>query len=42
MDDQSDGVLVLAMFSTVMFNPRFWNTKIKIAILTAATFAAMC
>jgi len=26
----------------ILSNPKFWNTKIKIAILTLATFIAMC
>jgi hypothetical protein len=25
-----------------LLNPLFWDTKIKIAILTLATFAALC
>jgi hypothetical protein len=35
-------LLVLAAFAATLASPRFWNTKIKIAILAAATFAAMC
>jgi hypothetical protein len=27
---------------TTLANPLFWNMKIKIAILTLATFAALC
>jgi hypothetical protein len=27
---------------TTLANPMFWNMKIKIAILTFATFAALC
>lgn len=27
---------------TALMNPLFWDKKIKIAILTFATFAAMC
>jgi len=27
---------------TVLTNPLFWNMKIKITILTLATFAALC
>ncbi len=27
---------------TLIANPMFWNMKIKIAILTLATFAALC
>jgi hypothetical protein len=34
--------LVLAAFTSALGSPRFWNMKIKIAILAAATFAAMC
>jgi hypothetical protein len=26
----------------IFTNPKFWDTKIKIAILTLATFIAMC
>jgi hypothetical protein len=33
---------VLAIFTATLSDPRFWSTKIKIAILAAATFAAMC
>jgi hypothetical protein len=33
---------VLAAITSAVGNPRFWNMKIKIAILAAATFAAMC
>jgi len=27
---------------TALANPLFWNMKIRIAILTLATFAALC
>ena len=27
---------------TILTNPLFWNMKIKIPILTLATFAALC
>jgi hypothetical protein len=27
---------------TVLYNPLFWDKKLKIAILTLATFVAMC
>ena len=30
------------MHMTMIANPMFWNMKIKIAILTFATFAALC
>ena len=33
---------VLTLFTSTMANPRFWSMKIKIALLAAATFAAMC
>jgi hypothetical protein len=33
---------VLAAITSAVGNPRFWNMKIKIAILAAATFVAMC
>jgi hypothetical protein len=36
------GVWVLIHFAATLSDPRFWSMKIKIAILTAATFAAMC
>jgi hypothetical protein len=33
---------VLATFAATLSDHRFWSMKIKIAILAAATFAAMC
>ena len=30
------------MNMTTLANPMFWNMKIKIALLTMATFAALC
>ena len=33
---------VLALFAATVSDRHFWNMKIKIAILAAATFAAMC
>jgi hypothetical protein len=27
---------------TILLDPRFWDVKIKIAVLTIATFLAMC
>jgi len=30
------------MLMNILSNPRFWDMKIKIAILTLATFLAMC
>ncbi len=27
---------------TILSNPRFWDMKVRIAILTLATFIAMC
>jgi hypothetical protein len=34
--------LVITAFSNVISDRRFWTMKIKIAILAAATFAALC
>lgn len=28
--------------TTLFLDPRFWDKKLKIAILTLATFAALC
>ena len=36
------GDLVIAVLTATLSDPRFWNKKIKIALLAAATFAAMC
>jgi hypothetical protein len=33
---------VIAVFAATLSDPRFWTKKIKIALLAAATFAAMC
>ena len=33
---------VIAIFASTVTDRRFWITKIKIAILAAATFAALC
>lgn len=34
--------LVLLALSNTVSNPRFWSMKIKIAILAAATYLALC
>jgi hypothetical protein len=34
--------VVLLAFSNAVSDPRFWSMKIKIAILAAATFIALC
>lgn len=34
--------VVLVAFSNAVSDPRFWSMKIKIAILAAATFLALC
>ncbi len=33
---------VIVRFTNTFQDPRFWSMKIKIALLAAATFAAMC
>jgi hypothetical protein len=33
---------VLALLADTLSDRRFWSMKIKIAILAAATFAALC
>jgi hypothetical protein len=37
-----DGVAVYRLILSTLAEPRFWSKKIKIAILAAATFAALC
>ena len=34
--------IVISAVAITLSNPRFWSMKIKIAILAAATYAAMC
>jgi len=33
---------VIVRLTTTIQDPRFWSMKIKLALLAAATFAAMC
>ena len=35
-------LLMRSPMMTALTNPLFWNMKIKITILTLATFAALC
>jgi hypothetical protein len=34
--------VVLLTLSNAVLDPRFWSMKVKIAILAAATFIALC